>query len=146
MAQKQRLIELDILRVWAILLIVLAHVPGYAPNLEIGRFGIYLVTAGLSIFMFVSGYGLRLSDDRLAGFGDVEDIRRHCDDLGLEFHMLFAMMSFPAFYLGLLGVGRLVFRVGCQIDRWLFTVIPPSRWLAWSVTLVGRIRSQSNGT
>jgi len=71
MARKQRLMELDILRVWAILLIVLAHVPGYAPDLEIGRFAIYLVTAGLSIFMFVSGYALRLSNDRLAGLGDV---------------------------------------------------------------------------
>jgi SAM-dependent methyltransferase len=89
---------------------------------------------------------LRVSSEHPLKPGDVECMRRYCDDLSLEFHMLFAMTSFPAFYLGLLGVGRFVFRVGCQIDRWLFTVVPPSRWLAWSVTLVGRVGSQNDVT
>ncbi len=87
---------------------------------------------------------LRVASEHPLKPGDVEVMRHDCADLRLQFHMLFAMMSFPAFYLGLLGIGRLVFRAGCQIDRWLFTVIPPSRWLAWSVTLVGRTRGAAN--
>lgn len=56
-----RRVEIDILKIVAMILILLGHFPGYF-NLPILReIETYLVTLGLSIFVFVSGFSLSLN-------------------------------------------------------------------------------------
>jgi ubiquinone/menaquinone biosynthesis C-methylase UbiE len=71
---------------------------------------------------------------------DIELIRRCCDSFEQHHHFLFSMVGFPWFFLGLPRIGRIFFNAGCWLDHLVFRALPPVKWLAWSVTLVGRTR------
>lgn len=73
---------------------------------------------------------------------DIEKIRRHCESLRLRFNFLLSIAAAPWFLVGLHRLGRWAFRAGNALDRLLFRICPPAKWLAWNVTLVGRLNPQ----
>jgi len=72
---------------------------------------------------------------------DIEGIRRHCASLRLKHSLFLALGSLPWFLVGLRPLGRFFFRLLRWADQVLFAVCPPTRWLAWNVTLAGRVTS-----
>ncbi len=70
---------------------------------------------------------------------DLKLIGRHCARLERRYSFLLSMAAIPLFFLYMPTFGHLAFRAGCAFDRLLFTVLPPVRWLAWHVLLVGTV-------
>ena len=68
-----KLIEVDMVRAAAILLILAAHMPAYAKLGGLADCEIYLVTLGLSLFVFISGYCLARKDRQMRSLRDVKD-------------------------------------------------------------------------
>lgn len=73
--------------------------------------------------------------------GDIELIRSHCAMLTSRHCEFLTALSFPWFFLGLKRVGGAVHTLCRAMESGLFRVIPPARWLAWCVILVGRVPS-----
>ncbi len=73
---------------------------------------------------------------------DVKDIQKHCGTLHRCYNFLFSIASFPWFFMGFHRVGRLAFAIGCALDRVVFALCPPARWLAWNITLSARLQKK----
>jgi peptidoglycan/LPS O-acetylase OafA/YrhL len=66
-----RLIEADLMRAAAILLILVAHMPAYTTLGSLADFEIYFVTLGLSLFVFISGYCLARNERDMSSWRSV---------------------------------------------------------------------------
>jgi peptidoglycan/LPS O-acetylase OafA/YrhL len=94
----RRLVEADILRTVAIVLIILTHLPDYFPIPGWGPFGTYTILFGNGLFIFLSGYLIHAST------------RRHPDSTLVSFmgHRLLRLM--PLYWLALAVFAVLVAR------------------------------------
>jgi peptidoglycan/LPS O-acetylase OafA/YrhL len=70
---QERIREIDILRLAAMLLILAAHLASYVSSPELAAREPYLVVPGLSLFVFISGLALDLGRRRMSTAGDVLD-------------------------------------------------------------------------
>jgi len=86
---------------------------------------------------------LRDADEHPLRHRDIQMIRGRGASLEAEYHFLFSAASFPWYLVGLTKVGDVFFRAGCWLDRIVFRIFPPARWLAWAVTLVGRTKGET---
>ena len=68
---------------------------------------------------------------------DLTEIEGRCQRLISSHLFLFSLLSLPWFAVGWNWVASRVFGLGNRVDRALFSLCPPARWLAWNVTLVG---------
>ena len=82
---------------------------------------------------------LRVPDEHPFEPKHIEEIKTHCTSLSLEYREFLTAASFPLFVLGLCSVARCVYFGARAAERVLFTLLPPTKWLAWSVILVGRL-------
>ena len=70
---------------------------------------------------------------------DFRVIRKYCRKPVKRPSALVSLTAVPWFFLNLPRVGALAFKIGCAIDRALFTVFPPAGWLAWNVLVTGQL-------
>ena len=83
--------------------------------------------------------GLRVPSEHPLSPTDLKLIARQCQSLSCE-HLDFTTgLSFPFFVLGLSRLGQFACTVTRAVDRAMFRVLPPTRWLAWSVVFSGHL-------
>ena len=83
--------------------------------------------------------GARVPTEHPLRPGDVREVRRRCESAQEYYSFFLALAAMPCFSLRLDRLGRAVFGAGRRLDRAAFCLCPPLRWLAWNVTLVGRL-------
>ena len=74
---------------------------------------------------------------------DFRTIRKYCSSLSKRPSALISLTAVPWFFLGLPSIGAVAFKIGCALDRFLFTVCPPTGWLAWNVLLTGQVSERA---
>lgn len=77
---------------------------------------------------------------------DIQAFCRRCRWLKLDYHECLATAAYPIYISGLVGLGDLAHRVLCFLDRLLFAVLPPARWLAWCVMIVGCLNNETGAS
>lgn len=90
--------------------------------------------------------GLRVPDEHPLVRRDIGRIRSDCSSFSMDCMEFLTVISFPLFVLGLGRVASGVYAVARALERLLFGLLPPTRWLAWSLVFEGRLREKTGGT
>ncbi|GAG42520.1 unnamed protein product, partial [marine sediment metagenome] len=87
--------------------------------------------------------GLRVPGERPLKPKDIREIEKHCKAVRVDYAECFTAVSFPWYFLGLQRIGHVLYRTSRAAESALFRLIPPTRWLAWTVTIVGCLREEN---
>ena len=85
---------------------------------------------------------LRVPTERPLRRRDIREIASHCQWLRLSYSECVSIAAYPLFVAGLGRAAELAHRALAAVDEACFNAVPPTRWLAWCVTIVGCLRDE----